>query len=79
MIFRLDIRQGVKRPEMMPEAMKDKGEKKKLAEYFVVIGRLDLRPGEILIGMNDKPNVFWTLLLAIQVKQNLTNPILFPR
>ena len=54
----------------MPEAMRDEEGhhgKKRLAEYFVIIGRLDLRPGEILIGIDDKPNVLWTCLLGIQV------------
>ena len=70
--FRFGIRKGAKEPGALPEAMRqedgDPTERKaNVKQNFVVIGRLDLRPGEINFFHNESPGFTFSLLFALQV------------
>ena len=68
----MGIRQGERQPGRMPDAMRDdydEQEQKKVKHFFVVIGRLDLRPGEMCVRHDERPGPIWSILFAFQVIQ----------
>ena len=66
---RFGIRKGADDPEMVPHGhdFDEDTRKRNVVEFFVMIGRLDLRPGEMFFNHDERPGFFWSFLLAVQV------------
>ena len=67
--FRFGIRKGADDPEMVPHGhdFDEDMRKRNVVEFFVMIGRLDLRPGEMFFNHDERPGFFWSFLLGVQV------------
>ena len=75
----MGIRKGERQPGRMPDAMRDdydEQEPKKVKHFFVVIGRLDLRPGEMCVRHDERPGPIWCILFAFQVMKTGTKELL---